>query len=213
MVENVDYQPLSISETPNNTQECFLQGSIIDEYVGQLHDRLKGLCDNVPPSPFTDHERNYVMKNIDSAAQIHVTVCKSVGQDHLPYQLKYVGTTGSTNRNKVAMTRSVVTVACNREPDSFLKELGFTLQYETQLHGHLYRKGIIKIKVARLLSKINFDMAKYESASTSFLVEVSAPSNVRDETVSNEIKKFAQSLHPIIHLDKIDPKKMQQAFQ
>jgi len=215
MVESVDYQPLSITQNSQNTQECFLQGSIFDQHVNQLHDRLRGLCDNVQPFSFIDHERTYFMKTMQQTVPIIVKASRAISKFPStpgPWQLKYYGTIDSGSRNKAAMTRSVVTVACNKNPDDFLKELGFTLQYEVQLRGKLYRKGNIKIVVAKLMSK-NFDDSKYENIAQSNLVEISAPATARDEKVSIELKNFAQNLRPIVHLDKIDPKRMLQAFQ
>lgn len=208
-MESVDYQPLSVSQNSVNTQECFLQGSIFDSCVEQLNERLRGLCDNVPAEQVVDNERNYLLK-AGNNAPIHVKVCRTIAKNNVPLQLKYVGATDG-NRNKSTMTRSTVTVACNKGPDDFLKELGFQVQYDVQLRGKLYRKGNIKIIVAKILSK--FDQNKYKAASSSHLVEISAPATARDETVSSELKIFAQSLRPIVHLDKVDNKKMQQAFQ
>jgi len=220
MGENIDYAPNLMLAQPGQsknmkTQECYLQGSIFNQFVDQLHDRLQGLCDNVPPETFREHERTYMMKNPNGTAQT-VKVCQAFGKTKVPFQLKYVGLDSSSGRNKLSMTRSIVTVACNKDPVDFLKELGFVLQFETQTNGTIYKKKIsrgnsLKIIVAKLMSKQNFELNN-EHLNNSHMVEVSAPSQQHEsETVSQEVRNFALALRPIVMVDKLEQKQMQMA--
>jgi len=213
MVEAVNYQPLSGDSIAGNVnlQEYYLQGSIYKAYVGTLRERLQGLCDNVEPTSFSDHERTYYLKNpMSQAPPIVVKTCKSIIQPNTPWQMKYVGSTDGS-RDKSTLIRSSVTVAASTDPGKFLEDLGFQMQFEITLNGFFYRKGNMKITVSRVVpvphQNQSNDAANAEK--DPYIVEISALATSRDESAANEIRIFASHLKPIITLDKIDPRRLQ----
>ena len=215
MVEAVNYQPLSGDNIAGNVnlQEYYLQGSIYDSYVDKLRERLQGLCDNVEPTTFTDHERTYYLKNpLSQAPPIVVKTCKSIIQPNTPWQMKYVGSTDGP-RDKSTLIRSSVTVATSTDPGKFLEDLGFQMQFEITLNGFFYRKGNMKITVAKIAGPHQNPGNEAVAGKDSYIVEISALATPRDESVGNEIRLFASHLKPIISLDKIDPRRLQQPQQ
>nr|CAB3263730.1 mediator of RNA polymerase II transcription subunit 18-like [Phallusia mammillata] len=213
MVEPANYQPLS-GEIPSNVnvQEYFLQGSILDANADKLKQRLQGLCDNVPPEPFTDHEQIYFLKNATSMLPIIVKACKSLAKPSTPWQIKYVGATEVGEHNKPTMIRSCVTVAVSNDPAQFLDNLGFSLQSEVILKGYFYRKGRLQITVSKISvpPTATCDTSKLEASASSHLVEVNTTASPRDETAGDEVKNFCQLLRPAIVLNKVDHRKLQQ---
>ncbi|XP_078486120.1 blcap protein [Ciona intestinalis] len=210
MVDAADYQPLS-GDAPviANMQEFFLQGSVLDTCVDKIHERLQGLCDNVSPEAFTDHERTYVMRNTTSNMPITVKACQSlVDKSAAPWQIKYMGNTDVGDRTKSAMIRSSVSVAVSKDPSEFLEDLGFVLQFEVILKGYFYRKGRLKITVAKLSGSI--DPSKHEAGNMSHLIELSALASPLDESAGDEVRIFSQFLRPIVYLDKVDVRRLQQ---
>jgi len=217
-MESVNYEPISVvqSSVAQHAQECFLQGSVFDKSVDQLHERLQGLCENVSPEALMEHEKTYHMKQPNSSLPIVVKVVKAVfPRGSFPIQMKYCGTVdGANTKSKRANSRTVVTVSCNKDPDEFLKQLGFTMMFEAQIKGHFYRKGHIKITVAKLVNITKtFDQSKLDKVATSHMVEASLSSASRDDRAAEELFRFAQGLKPIVNLEKMDMMKILSAFK
>lgn len=217
-MESVNYDPLSFnqsSQSAQHVQECFLQGSVFDKSVDQLHERLQGLCENVTPEALMEHEKTYNMKQPNSSQPIVVKVVKAHLRGSFPIQMKYCGTVdGANTKSKLANSRTVVTVACNKDPDEFLKQLGFTMMFEAQIKGHFYRKGHIKVVVAKLVNITKtFDQSKLDKVNTSHIVEASLSSSSRDDRAAEELSRFAQGLKPIVNLEKMDLRTIMGAFK
>ncbi|XP_076803713.1 mediator of RNA polymerase II transcription subunit 18-like [Clavelina lepadiformis] len=214
-MNDASYHPLSADSASNvNLQEFFLQGSVLDGSIDKLFGRLQGICDNVKPEMFTDRERTYYLSTPGLTTSVMVKACKSIIQPSAPWQIKYIGNIEAADHTKPAMIRSNVTVAVSQDPSQFLEELGFILRYEVVLRGQFYRKGNLKVTVAKLLlnsgiAASTFDATKLEAANTSHLVEISALSLMRDDGVAEEVRRFAQLLAPIAMMEKVDHRRIQ----
>ena len=91
----------------------------------------------------------------------------------------------------------------------FLMEMGFRMDHEFVARGHLFRKGIMKIvvyKIFRILVPGNTDNT--EALSLSYLVELSVVAPAGQDMVSDDMRNFAEQLKPLVHLEKIDPKRL-----
>ena len=204
------YHPLSPDLSTNiNLQEYFLQGSVSDVNVPKLQERLKGLCDNVGEKAFKDHERTYFLASTSGTIPVNIIAkaSKSLENHTLPWQLRYIG---PTETSKPTMTRSNVTVAVSDDPSKFLEELGFVLKFQTDVEGYFYRKGRVKIIVAKMHPYPNScDRGKLESVFNSHLVEVSSLSSSVDKLAMDEVRSVSQLLAPLVILEKLDHRLLQ----
>ena len=207
------YHPLSPDLSMNiNLQEYFLQGSINEAHLEKLRDRLKGVCDNVGEKRFRDIERTYSLAGISTTIPVNVIAkaSKSIDKPSLPWQLRYIGPTDTGDRSKNTMIRSNVTVAVSDDPTKFLEDLGFVYKFQTEIDGYFYRKGRVKVIVAKLLPSPNsYDPGKLTIALNSYLIEVSALSPAGDKTASDEVTSFSQLLFPLVQLEKLDHRLLQ----
>lgn len=204
------YHPLSPDLSMNiNLQEYFLQGSVPDANVSKLRERLKGLCDNVAEKIFKDHERTFVLPSTSGTIPVNIIAkaSKSLDNPALPWQLRYIG---PTETSKPTMTRSNVTTAVSDDPSKFLEELGFVHKFRTDVEGYFYRKGRVKIVVAKMVPYQNsFDKSKVDSVFNSHLVEVSSLSSSVDKLAMDEVRSVAQLLAPLVMLEKLDHRQLQ----
>jgi len=209
------YHPLSPDLSMNiNLQEYFLQGAINETYLEKLRDRLKGVCDNTGEKRFRDLEKTYSLAGVSSSSSVPINITakasKSMNNPDVPWQLRYIGPTDTGDRSKNVMIRSNVTVAVSDDPTKFLEELGFMYKFQTEVEGYFYRKGRVKVIVAKLLPSPNsYDPTKLQVAQNSYLIEISALSQSGDKTASDEVYAFGQLLYPIVPLERLDPRLLQ----
>ena len=207
------YHPLSPDLSMNiNLQEYFLQGAINETHLDKLRERLRGVCDNVGEKRFRDLERTYSLAGPSSTVPVNIIAkaSRSMDKPDVPWQLRYIGPTDTGDRSKNTMIRSNVTVAVSDDPTKFLEELGFIYKFQTEVEGYFYRKGRVKIIVAKLIPSPNsYDSGKLQIALNSYLVEVSALSQSGDKTASDEVAVFFQLLYPLVQLEKLDHRILQ----
>lgn len=82
------------------------------------------------------------------------------------------------------------------------------MDHEFVTSGHIFRKGAMKVvvcNVSRVLVPGNTENT--ERMSLSHLVELSVLAPAGQDTVSEDMRSFAEQLKPLIHLEKIDPSK------
>ncbi|CAG5113860.1 Oidioi.mRNA.OKI2018_I69.chr2.g7950.t1.cds [Oikopleura dioica] len=153
--EDIGYNPIvssiktesGLSRESGTFSEYSLQGSVKDEFVEDVKNRLRGLCDNVEAEPFLDHEITYKLEN-STGGSATLRVSRSMAQSKMPWQLKYVGAVESATKS--CLMRNQVTVGCSENVTSFLTELGFRAETEFLNKGYLYRKGRVKITLSKL---------------------------------------------------------------
>ena len=134
---------------------------------------------------------------------------RSLDRTGAPWHLRYLGQPEMGDKNRHALVRNCVDIATSENLTDFLMEMGFRMDHEFVARGHLFRKGIMKIvvyKVFRILVPGNTENT--EALSLSYLVELSVVAPAGQDVVSDDMRNFAEQLKPLVHLEKIDPKRL-----
>ncbi|CAN8026528.1 unnamed protein product [Ixodes persulcatus] len=192
-------------------QEYLLQGSIMDGACEVLLHRLRGLCDNSdsPIESFHDYEMVFQIRG-PTSAPLSVRARQSLDSPQMPWHLRYVGQPEVGDRSRHTVVRSCIDVSTSNNLVSFLNELGFRLDFEFVLKGHMFQKGRMKVivaKVFRLLQQGNPDSC--EPVSQSHIIELSVIAPGGQESLGDEMKAFADQLKPLVELEKIDHTRLQ----
>ncbi|XP_031335143.1 mediator of RNA polymerase II transcription subunit 18-like isoform X2 [Photinus pyralis] len=181
-------------------QEYLLQGSVLDQYVEVLLHRLRGLCDNVDSGPesFHDHELCFTLRATSgpgSAMVLPLRVRRALDVPEAPWQLRYVGQHELGDKNRPTVVRSSIDMACSSTIVEFLTELGCRMDFEYISRGYMFRKGRMKITVSKV-----FKMGGLTNK------PVLAPSG--QDAIAEDMRVFAEQLKPLVHLEKIDYKRL-----
>lgn len=192
-------------------QEYLLQGSIMDTSCEVLLHRLRGLCDNAdePPETFHDYEMVFQTRG-PTGTPLVLRARQALDHPEMPWHLRYVGQPEVGDKNRAAMVRTCIDVDTSSNVVVFLNELGFRLDYEFVLKGFMFRKGRMKVtvaKVCRVLQQNNPETI--EPVSQSYLVELSVVAPSGQDTLADEMKAFSEQLKPLVQLDKIDHRRLQ----
>lgn len=191
-----------------NMMEYLLQGSVLDQSLESLLHRLRGLCDNMEPETFLDHEMVFLLKG-QQASPFVLRARRSMDKSGMPWHLRYLGQPEIGDKNRHALVRNCVDIATSDNLTDFLVEMGFRMDHEFVAKGHVFRKGIMKIvvyKIFRILMPGNTD--SIEPLSLSYLVELNVVAPAGQDIVSDDMRNFAEQLKPLVHLEKIDPKRL-----
>ncbi|XP_013097737.1 mediator of RNA polymerase II transcription subunit 18 [Stomoxys calcitrans] len=199
-------QALHNKIVPN--QEYLLQGSIIASAVDHLIHRLRGLCDNVEnvPETFHDLEVCMSMRQPNQHVPLQVRVRRALDRD-VPFQLRYIGQP-ELDRSRPTLVRSSIDVGCTSTVLEFLNELGCRIDFEYVSQGFLFRKGRMKITVAKILKIVPGKQHDSEPVCNSYLVELSVLAPTGQDAIGDEMRIFAEQLKPLVHLEKIDCKRL-----
>lgn len=201
-------QALQSKIIPN--QEYLLQGSIVDTSVEHLIQRLKGLCDNVDAAPaqFHDLEVCLSLRTLNPMQPLLLRVRRALDMDkNNPFQLRYIGQP-ELDRNRPTLVRSSIDVACTSTVLEFLTELGCRIDFEYVSRGFMFRKGRMKITVAKIIKITPGKQEMNEPISQSYLVELSVLAPTGQDAIGEEMRAFAEQLKPLVQLDKIDYKRL-----
>ncbi|NXY23120.1 MED18 polymerase, partial [Atrichornis clamosus] len=191
-----------------NMMEYLLQGSVLDQSLESLLHRLRGLCDNMEPETFLDHEMVFLLKG-QQASPFVLRARRSMDKSGMPWHLRYLGQPEIGDKNRHALVRNCVDISTSDNLTDFLVEMGFRMDHEFVAKGHVFRKGIMKIvvyKIFRILMPGNTE--SIEPLSLSYLVELNVVAPAGQEVVSDDMRNFAEQLKPLVHLEKIDPKRL-----
>jgi len=137
-------------------------------------------------------------------------VRRALDHPDYPWQLRYLGQPELGDRNQPTVLRSCIDIACTSNVVEFLSELGCRMEFEYVLKGYLFRKGRMKVTMSKI-----FRMGQSKSADSlepmtaSYLVELSLLAPSGQDAVADEIKVFAEQLRPLVHLEKIDYRRLQ----
>lgn len=171
-----------------------------------LH-RLRGLCDNMEPETFTDHELVYLLKGQQGSPFI-LRARRSLSHQNAPWHLRYLGQPEVGDKNRHALVRNCVDVSASPSLPEFLNEMGFRMDHEFVTSGHIFRKGAMKVVVCNVSRvQVPGNTESTERMSNSHLVELSVLAPGGQDTVSEDMRSFAEQLKPLIHLEKMDPSK------
>ncbi|XP_050536048.1 mediator of RNA polymerase II transcription subunit 18 isoform X1 [Daktulosphaira vitifoliae] len=203
---------LKINIVPN--QEYLLQGSVLDSAVEVLLHRLRGLCDNVDSGPetFHDHEMCFSIRSA-TPQPLTLRVRRAIDYLDMPYQLRYIGQPELGDKSRPTILRNSIDIATTPTIVDFLTEMGFRMDFEYILRGYMFRKGRMKITVSKIFKMMVVGKPAPESVdpiSQSYLVELSvlAPSN--QDAIAEDMRIFAEQLKPLVHLEKVDYKRLTQ---
>ncbi|XP_009882605.1 PREDICTED: mediator of RNA polymerase II transcription subunit 18 [Charadrius vociferus] len=159
---------------------------------------------NFTRSPFTAWEAGG-----EAASPFVLRARRSMDKSGMPWHLRYLGQPEIGDKNRHALVRNCVDIATSDNLTDFLVEMGFRMDHEFVAKGHVFRKGIMKIvvyKIFRILMPGNTE--SIEPLSLSYLVELNVVAPAGQDVVSDDMRNFAEQLKPLVHLEKIDPKRL-----
>lgn len=186
---------------------CLFAGSVLDQALDSLLHRLRGLCDNIEPESFADYELVYLLKG-QQGNPFLLRARRSMMHPTAPWHLRYLGQPEVGDKSRHALVRNCVDVATSHSLPEFLNEMGFRLDHEFVAKGHIFRKGALKVVVSKLFRVlVPGNTENTEPLSLSYLVELSVLAPAGQDNVSEEMRNFAEQLKPLVHLEKIDPKR------
>lgn len=195
-------------------QEYLLQGSVLDQYVEVLLHRLRGLCDNVDTGPesFHDHELCLTLQGITPGGPVlPLRVRRALDVPDAPWQLRYIGQHELGDKNRPTVVRSSIDMACSSTVLDFLTALGCRIDFEYISRGYMFRKGRMKVTVSKIFKVGGMATKPGESVepiSQSYLVELSVLAPSGQDAIAEDMRVFAEQLKPLVHLEKIDYKRL-----
>lgn len=207
----MESMPMRRSGSVVPQQEYLLQGSILDDSCEALLHKLRGFCDNAdsPPETFHDHEMVYTIRSA-SGSSTSLRVRKSLDHNSNPYHLRYLGQQELGDKSRATIVRNCIDCSTSNNCVQFLIDMGFKLDYEFVLKGYMFRKGRMKVIVAKLFRvQSNANTDSLEPLSQSYLVELSVNAPAGQDSIADEMKQFADSLKPLVILDKVDLRRIQ----
>lgn len=143
---------------------------------------------------------------------------RSIDRPENPWNLRYLGH-HDTDRNRLALARSCVDCNTSASIPQFLQEMGFRLEFEFVLRGHMFRKGRMKVVVYKIY-RINGGSGilngsiipnlndVLEPITNSNLVELSVIAPTHQSSIAEEMKQFSDLLKPLVILENIDMRKL-----
>lgn len=140
-------------------------------------------------------------------------VRRDVEHKDLPWHCRYVGQPELGDKNRATIVRSSIDVACSSNVAVFLTEMGFKLEYEFISKGFMFKKGRMKVLVAKIfrMNPATQAVDNIEPISNSYLVELSVVAPSGQDGLADEMKAFAEQLKPLVQLEKIDHRRLMNA--
>ena len=123
-----------------------------------------------------------------------------------PWHLQYLGRSEIGDKSRATMVRSCIDVACSEKICDFLTEMGFKLSFTYLAKGYLFKKGRMKVIVAKVAKEGDNEQEVF--ITNSYLVEVSVVAPSGQDALGDEIRSFADQLKPLVNLDKIDSRRL-----
>ncbi|XP_028410488.1 mediator of RNA polymerase II transcription subunit 18-like [Dendronephthya gigantea] len=201
-----------MAATRSQQLEYFLQGSVEESGLSSLRHRLKGLCDpSTTHNKFADHEIVYGLRQYQGSNPITLRARCSLDSHEMPWQLRYLGEADQVaEKSKNVLTRTCLEVMTTDNLTTFLEELGFGFESEYIAKGYYFKKGDIRVTISRIHRlPTRGNTSHVEAISSSYLVEASVVSSVQQDSIADELKSFTDQLRPIVHLEKVDHRKIQ----
>ena len=122
--------------------------------------------------------------------------------------MRYLGQSEIGDKNRATMVRSCIDVACSEKICDFLTEMGFKLSFTYLTKGYLFKKGRMKVIVAKVAKEADGTAEQEPFITNSYLVEVSVVAPSGQDALGDEIRSFADQLKPLVNLDKIDSRRL-----
>lgn len=125
-----------------------------------------------------------------------------------PWNVRYLGQPEIGDKNRATLVRSCIDVAASNNICQFLNEIGFKLDFEFVRKGYIFKKGRMKVIVAKIFRLLHpYRPDNIEPVSESYLVEVSVVAPSGQDALADELKSFVDQLKPLVNLEKIDPRR------
>lgn len=197
--------------TPGPWNEYLLQGSILEAHRDYLLHRLNGLCDASGPEKFHDHEMIYQIGGNAGVPPTTFRVRRALDNPDLPWHVRYVGQADLGDKSRHTLVRNWIEAGCSSNITQFLTEMGFRLDHEFVLRGYLFRKGRMKVIVSKIFKVVEpGNTENIEPLSMSYLVELSVVAPQGQDKIQDDLRNFAEHLKPLVQLEKIDHRRLQQ---
>lgn len=190
-------------------QQYLLQGSIMDESVDILLQKLKGMCDSSDDTStrYKEHEMVYSMRE-PSNQTVSVRVKKQLTPAGQPCLLTYLGQPEIGDKNRPTTVRTCVEVNCTNNVCSFLQELGFVMDFDFISQGWHFQKNRLRVTVTKIFRIHPTNVELSTPMTKSYLIEVSLISSAGNEQAPNEVQAFCEQLKPLVNMEKYDPRSM-----
>lgn len=119
-----------------------------------------------------------------------------------PWHLRYLGQSEIGDKNRATMVRSCIDVACSEKICDFLTEMGFKLSFTYLTKGYLFKKGRMKVIVAKVAKEADGTAVGEQEPfiTNSYLVEVSVVAPSGQDALGDEIRSSAE-LKPLVNLN------------
>lgn len=116
---------------------------------------------------------------------------------------------------RATTVRSCYDITCSENAVEFLTELGCRMEFEYVAKGFVFRKGRMKVTVSKIHKVAQGPpppngappQEALEPLTGSHLVELSVLAPSGSDAVADDMKNFAEQLKPLVHMDKIDPRR------
>ena len=165
---------------------------------------------------------NYSAIELPNGPSSMLRVRRSIDCPNNPWNLRYLGH-NDTDRNRATLSRTCIDCNTTSNVTQFLAEMGFKLEFEFILRGWMFRKGRMKILVFKIF-RINGGGSSgglvatnnmlidenLEPITNSHLVELSVIAPSYQTAITDEMKQFAEFLKPLVSLENIDMRKINQ---
>ncbi|KAJ8289243.1 hypothetical protein COCON_G00019020 [Conger conger] len=176
-----------------------------------------GVGQPAPPAPravrqhgapsFADHETVYLLRG-QQGNPFLLRARRSLTHLPAPCHLRYLGQPEAGDKSRHALVRNCVDVSTSHSLPEFLGEMGFRVDHEFVARGRVFRRGALKVVVSKLFRVlVPGNVESTEPLSLSNLVELSVLAPAGQDNVSDDMRAFAEQLRPLVHLEKIDPKR------
>ncbi|CEF66829.1 Mediator of RNA polymerase II transcription subunit 18 [Strongyloides ratti] len=192
-------------------KEIVLYGSIFQDALVPLKQRLQGLCDPGEVK-FREHEITFYLSSdfIDTKTPFVFRFRRKFpNYEGNLMHLKYIGTPELNDKCPCIVRNRIDTVTQSSDQMEFIRGLGLRTDYEFIVEGYAYTKGEIVITVYKL-SKIEkmgyYDDKNVKPFSNSYLVEISLqiPYLQDYSAPAKAVRDFADQLYPIVEMRKVN---------
>lgn len=181
--------------------EYFLVGSVSDRHKDGFLEILRGLCDNPENRPIEFLETEWAYSGINSnGVKLMLKARSSRNQPDGNCHLRYVGQSDLKIEKQKTMVRFYIDCLASANLNDYMNTIGFNLENELAIKGYLFHKGRLKIVVSKFYTLIG---GNNQAVTDSHFVEVSCVVPAGQESVADDVRRFADLLKPYVKMEKL----------
>nr|CAD7462058.1 unnamed protein product [Timema tahoe] len=110
-----------------------------------------------------------------------------------------------TTTKRPTIVRSSLDIGTSSTVVEFLTDLGCRMDFEYAARGYMFRKGRMKITVAKIFKMLHGKPTDpVETISQSYLVELSVLAPCGQDAIAEDMRSFSEQLRPLVQLEKVD---------